>query len=146
MASTAWIRISFAPNPIRTISVVFGINWQIRIRISSFRKLSLFERFEFLVCSKFNHTQCGRTGACVVACLCPHNSISNVVVSVTIHDNKKTNYRSEGFPRTRKTKKGPVRAIVEGGPVSVGAFFFLSFLLSFFLSFTQIRALKSRFS
>ena len=24
--------------------------------------------------------------ACAVACLCPHNSISNVVVSVTIHD------------------------------------------------------------
>ena len=43
-----------------------------------------FERFEFLVCSKFNHTQCGRTCACAVACLCPHNSISNVVVSVTI--------------------------------------------------------------
>ena len=45
-----------------------------------------FERFEFLVCSTFNHTQCGRTCACAVACLCPHNSISNVVVSVTIHD------------------------------------------------------------
>ena len=41
------------------------------------------ERFEFLVCSKFNHTQCGRTCACAVACLSPHNSISNVVVSVT---------------------------------------------------------------
>ena len=41
-----------------------------------------FERLEFLVCSKFNH----RTCASVVACLCPHNSISNVVVSVTIHD------------------------------------------------------------
>ena len=44
-----------------------------------------FERFEFLVCSKFNHTQCGRTCACAVACLCPHNSISNVV-SLMIHD------------------------------------------------------------
>ena len=41
----------------------------------------------FLVCSKFNHTQCGRTCACAVACLCPHNSNSNVVVSLTIHDN-----------------------------------------------------------
>ena len=41
----------------------------------------------FLVCSKFNHTQCGRTCACAVACLSPHNSISNVVVSLTIHDN-----------------------------------------------------------
>ena len=46
-----------------------------------------FERFEFLVCSKFSHTQCGRTCACAVACLCPHNSISNFVVSSTIHDN-----------------------------------------------------------
>ena len=46
-----------------------------------------FERFEFLVCSRFNHTQCGRTCACAVACLCPHNSISNVVASLTIHDN-----------------------------------------------------------
>ena len=44
------------------------------------------ERFEFLVCSKFNHTQCGRTCARAVACLPPHNSISNVVVSLTIHD------------------------------------------------------------
>ena len=45
-----------------------------------------FERFEFLVCSKFNHTPCGRTCACAVACLHPHNAISNVVASVTIHD------------------------------------------------------------
>ena len=30
------------------------------------------ERFEFLVCSKFNDTQCGRTCACAVACLCLH--------------------------------------------------------------------------
>ena len=29
-----------------------------------------FDRFEFWVCSKFNHTQCGRTCACAVACLC----------------------------------------------------------------------------
>ena len=41
------------------------------------------------MCSKFNHTQCGCTCACAVACLCPHNSISNVVVSLTIHDNTK---------------------------------------------------------
>ena len=38
-------------------------------------------------CSKFNHTQCGRTCACAVACLCPQISNSNDVVSVTIHDN-----------------------------------------------------------
>ena len=47
-----------------------------------------FERLEFLVCSKFGGARCGRTRACAVACLCPHNSISNVVVSVTIHDDK----------------------------------------------------------
>ena len=52
----------------------FGINEQIRIRFSSLR--IFFERFEFLVCS------C----ACAVACLYPRNSISNVVASVTIHD------------------------------------------------------------
>ena len=50
-------------------------------------KIIFFGRFEFLVCSKFNHMQCGRTCACAVACLHPHNSISNVVVSLTIHDN-----------------------------------------------------------
>ena len=41
------------------------------------------------MCSKFNHTPCGRSCACAVACLHPHNSISNVVVSVTIHDDMK---------------------------------------------------------
>ena len=35
------------------------------------------------MCSKFNHTQGGRTCACAVACLHPHNSISNVVVSLS---------------------------------------------------------------
>ena len=38
------------------------------------------------MCSKFNHTHCGRTCSCAVACLRPRNSISNVVVSVTIDD------------------------------------------------------------
>ena len=42
------------------------------------------ERFEFWVCSKFNHMQRDCACACAVACLHPHNSISNVVVSVTI--------------------------------------------------------------
>ena len=37
-------------------------------------------------CSKFKHTQCGGTCACAGACLHPHNLISNVVASVTIHD------------------------------------------------------------
>ena len=49
--------------------------------------LLFFEGFEFLVCSKFNHTQCRPPCACAAACLHPHNSISNVVASVTIHDN-----------------------------------------------------------
>ena len=68
----------------------FGVFWnnqQIRIRISSLRKLFFFERFEFLVCSKFNHMQRDCKCACAVACLPPHNSNSNVVVSVTNHDN-----------------------------------------------------------
>ena len=47
--------------------------------------LDLINRFEFEFCRY--HTQCGRTCACAVAYLCPHNSISNVVVSLTIHDN-----------------------------------------------------------
>ena len=38
------------------------------------------------MCSKFNHKQCCRTCACAVACLCPHNSISIVVASLSIHD------------------------------------------------------------
>ena len=53
---------------------------------SHFGVAVFFLRFDFLVCSKFNDTQCGRTCACAVACLCPQDSISNVVVSVTIHD------------------------------------------------------------
>ena len=44
------------------------------------RENYFFERFDFLVCSEFNHTQCGRTCACALACVCPQNSISNVVV------------------------------------------------------------------
>ena len=67
----------------------FGGFWELTSRFEfEFRRRGnyFFERFEFLVCSKFNHTQCGRTCACVVACLCPHNSISNVVASVMIHD------------------------------------------------------------
>ena len=53
-----------------------------------FRRRGIFflNDSNFLVCSKFNHTQCGRACACAVASLCPQNSNSNVVVSVTIHD------------------------------------------------------------
>ena len=50
------------------------------------RRDFFFERFEYLVCSKFNHVQRDCTCACAVACLHPHNSFSNVVVSLTIHD------------------------------------------------------------
>ena len=45
------------------------------------------------MCSKFNRTQCGRTCACAVACLCPQNSNSNVVVSVTLHDDMQKNMK-----------------------------------------------------
>ena len=48
-----------------------------------------FERFEFLVCSKFNHTQCGRTCACAVACLCQHNSIIQITQSPNTRCNAK---------------------------------------------------------
>ena len=80
--------VPFAGKPIRTISGFLGINQPIRIRLPSLRDFFLNDS-KFLVCSKFNHTQCGRTCACAVACLHPHNSISNVVVSLTIHDNRK---------------------------------------------------------
>ena len=62
--------------------------WELISRFEfDFRRCEFFfERFEFLVCSKFNYTQCGRTCACAVVSLYPHNSISNVVASVTIHD------------------------------------------------------------
>ena len=44
--------------------------------------------FEFLVCSKFNHTHHVAVNVPVQWPVCAHpNSISNVVVSLTIHDN-----------------------------------------------------------
>ena len=60
--------------------------------------LELISRFEFDfsvseiiceridLCSKFNHKQCGRTCACSGASFYQHNSTSNVLASVTIHD------------------------------------------------------------
>ena len=62
--------------------------------------LELISRFEFdfrrrgnfllsdsnFWCVQSSITQYGRSCACAVACLYPHNSISNVVASVTIHD------------------------------------------------------------
>ena len=50
------------------------------------RGIFYIERFEFLVCSGFNHMRCDCTCACAVASLHLHNSISNVVVSLMIHD------------------------------------------------------------
>ena len=48
-------------------------------------EIKFFERFEFFGVFKVSsHTMCGRTCACAVACLHPHNSSSNVIVSVTI--------------------------------------------------------------
>ena len=73
-------RIPCRPKPIRTISGFFGINWHSIFVVAE----NFFARFKFLVCSKFNHMQRDCTCACAVACLHPHNSISNVVVSVTI--------------------------------------------------------------
>ena len=49
---------------------------------------------------KFNHPQCGPPCACAVACLHPHNSISNVVVSLTIHDNLKNIFIFSKKPET----------------------------------------------
>ena len=75
------------PKPIRTVLFFFlKLNSRFEFDFLSSRKLLFFERFEILVCSKFHHTQCGRTCACAVACLYPHNSISNIVASVTNHD------------------------------------------------------------
>ena len=56
----------------------FGVFWnELADSNSKFVVANFFEGFEFLVCS------C----ECAVACLCPRNSISNVVASVTIDGN-----------------------------------------------------------
>ena len=47
--------------------VFFGIIS--RIEFDFRRGNNIFEQFEFLVCSKFNHKQCGRTCACAVIVL-----------------------------------------------------------------------------
>ena len=59
----------------------FEINWQIRIRILSSRKLFFLKDSNFLV----------RSCECAVACLCPRNSISNVVASA-IHDERNIHF------------------------------------------------------
>ena len=54
---------------------------------SNFRRCDFFLNDSiFLVCSKFNHMQRDCPCTCALACSHPHNSISNVAVSLTIHD------------------------------------------------------------
>ena len=72
---TCKVRLPCGPKPIRTIS---GF-WELISRFEfDFRRGN-----HFLKAKKFNHTPLGCSCACAVACLCPQNSISNVVVSVT---------------------------------------------------------------
>ena len=68
----------------------FRLLWELISRFEDFRRRGkiFLSDSNFLVCSKFNHMQRDCTCACAVACLHPHNSISNVVASVTIHDDK----------------------------------------------------------
>ena len=66
--------LPFHRKPIRTISGVLELIS--RFEFEFCRRENFFEGFEFVVCS------C----ECAVACLCPRNSISNVVASVTIRD------------------------------------------------------------
>ena len=67
-----FFEVPCAPKDTRTISGVFGINEQIRIRISSPR--IFFERFEFLVCSKFNHTHHVADFVLVLWLVCTHTN------------------------------------------------------------------------
>ena len=78
-------RLLCASKAIRTISGVLGINEQIRIRFSSSRIFFLND--SNFCCVQCSITHSGCTCACAVTCLHPHNSIPNVVVCVTIHDN-----------------------------------------------------------
>ena len=62
-------------NQLEPISVVFGINQQIRIQISVVAKNYIFlKRFEFLVgvFKVQSHIPCGCPCACAVACVCTH--------------------------------------------------------------------------
>ena len=73
--------------PPEIMSDDFGCFWNYQIRISFLSLRFFFERFDFLVCLQFNDMQRDCACACAVACLHPHNSISNVVVSLTMYDN-----------------------------------------------------------
>ena len=80
----ATVQLPFARKEIRTISGFLELIGRFEF---DFRRRGFFlERFEFLVCSMFNHMQRDCACACAVACLHPHNSISNVAVSLTFHD------------------------------------------------------------
>ena len=78
-------KIPCGSKPIRTISEFLELISRFEF---DFRRLGFFcERFKFLVCSKVqSHTMWPSMCLCC-GCLCPHSSNSNVVVSVTIHDN-----------------------------------------------------------
>ena len=69
-----------------------------------FRRRGIFflNDSNFLVCSKFNNMQQDCPCACAVACLCPHNSISDVVASVTVHDDMQIFLRDVS-PKTHET-------------------------------------------
>ena len=71
-------------------------------------EIIFLERFEFLVCSKFNHMQRDCTCACAVACLQSHNTISNVVGSLMIHNNINIyTYYKEMQQRNETIVEGP---------------------------------------
>ena len=74
--------IPFARKPIRTISGGFGITLEDSNSNLVNAEMSLLNDWRFLV----------RSCDCAVACLCPRNSISNVVASVTIHDDIQTTF------------------------------------------------------
>ena len=83
-AGPAWIgQVLFRPEPIRTISVVFGINSQIRIRFSSLRIFFLNDSIFWCVQSSTTNNVTVHVHV-LWPVLNPQNSISNVV-SMTIH-------------------------------------------------------------
>ena len=83
MVSMVWSVVVVFESKFARFRVFLGTNQQIQVRFSSSR--IFFKDSNFWCVSKFNHMQRDCTCACVLACLCPENSISNVVVSLTIH-------------------------------------------------------------
>ena len=79
----------------------FGFFWnQSAGSISIFVVADFFERFEFLVCSKFNHTLCGRTCACAVAC-------------TSLRSNDHVNARDTPIRRNRTPNRERTRSTVQ---------------------------------